>query len=71
MLSGLDVPLVLVQQGNTLDQRQVFHVVTAGAGFVGQEGQLAGVRIDHIQRFQQALGILVQGRQIVPLVLRQ
>ncbi|GDC26215.1 hypothetical protein HmCmsJML231_04363 [Escherichia coli] len=40
MLHALDLPLVLVQQRDRLDQRQVFHVVAPGAGFVAHEREL-------------------------------
>ena len=41
MLDGLDRPLVLVQQGDGADQRQVLHVVAPRAGLVVQERQLS------------------------------
>ncbi|MGU0171070.1 hypothetical protein ACVXG8_01085 [Escherichia coli] len=36
----LNLPLVLVQQRDRMDQRQVFHVVAPGAGFVAHEREL-------------------------------
>ena len=56
----LDRPLVLVQQRDGADQRQVLHVVAAGAGAVVEERQLPGVGIDHPQRPQEPLGVAVQ-----------
>ncbi len=40
MLHAFDLPLVLVQQRDRLDQRQIFHMVAPGARLVAHEGQL-------------------------------
>ena len=40
MLHTFDLPLVLVQQRDRLDQRQVFHMVAPGAGFIAHEREL-------------------------------
>ena len=62
-------PLVLVQQGDGLDQVQVLVVVPAGPGAVVQEGQPAGVRVDHRQPPQEPLGVAVQPQQAGALPL--
>ena len=41
--------LVLVQQGDGVDQGEVLFMIAAGAGFVGEEGELVGVGVDHCQ----------------------
>lgn len=60
MLDVFDRALMLIQQGNAANQRQVLHVVTPGPGFVRKKGQLVSKRIDHGHGFDQPLGVLVQ-----------
>jgi hypothetical protein len=62
---GFDLALVLMQQGDAVYQVEVFFMVATGAGLVVLKPQLLGVRIDHGQWFEQPLGILVQGDQLV------
>ena len=50
--------LVLVQQRDGVDKREVFLVIATGAGASGGETELAGKRDDDSDRFQQALGVL-------------
>lgn len=60
MLDVFDRALMLMQQGNAANQRQVLHVVAPGTGLVRKKGQLIGERVDHGHGFDQPLGVLVQ-----------
>ena len=57
-------PLVLVQEGDGPDQRQVLGVVPSGAGLVVEEGQCFGEGVGHQQGPQQPLGVAVQGQVV-------
>ena len=46
-LPGLDPPLMLMQQRDRVDKRQIFEIVAPGPGPLGGEGQLVGVGVDH------------------------
>ena len=59
-VDGLDRPLVLVQQRDRADQRQVLQVIAPGAGLRVEEGQLAGEGVGDQQRAQQPLGVAVE-----------
>jgi len=61
---------MLVQQGDGLDQVQVLHVVPPRAGLVVQERELPRIGNDHLDRPQQALGVLVQLNKLAGLARR-
>ena len=53
--------LILMQQSDGVDQRQIFFVVTPRAGGFAGKGQSLGIGIEHRQRANQTLGIAMQG----------
>ena len=54
------LPLVLVQQGNRANERQILHVITPGACPSGRQSQDGGHRGWRQHRMHQALGVLMQ-----------
>ncbi len=63
VLDGPHRALMLVQERDGADQRQVLHVVAARAGLVVQEGQTFREGIGNQQGPEQALGIAVEGQR--------
>ena len=59
---GFNGALVLVQQGNGVDQGEVLFMVAPGSRAIIQEGELVGPGVHYRQAAQQALGVAV-GRQ--------
>ena len=53
-------PLVLMQQRDRPDQRQVFHVVTPGPGAAIRERQPRRERVHHRQRLEEPLRVLMR-----------
>ena len=64
-------PLVLVQERDGPDERQIFHVVAPRARPAVQERQLAGVRIGNEDRFQKPLRIAMHAEDLFALLPRQ
>ena len=62
-LVGFEGALMLMQESDDINQRQVLLVIAAQArGLVG-EGEVVRIGIQHVERPQQALRVLVQGNQ--------
>ena len=66
-----DLALVLVQQRDRVDQRQVLLVIAARARAIVEEGELVRVRIDHRQRPEQPLGVAMQADDVFPGLPRE
>ncbi len=65
MLGGFDGALVLVQEGDGANEHEVFHVISTGAGFVTEEGELIGVGVGDEEGLQEALGVAVTGEHLL------
>ena len=71
MRDRFDFPLVLMQQRNDINQTLVLLVIPPHPGAAMRKAQLLGIRIDHRQRPQQALGILMLLNQVFGVIFRQ
>ena len=67
---GLRLALVLVQQGDGVNQRQVFLVVAPVAGAPGGEGQGRGVGIENLHRLQKPLRVAERFQEGLPFLPR-
>src|SRR5882724_8959614 len=68
---GLDRSLILMQQRNRIDEGEIFFVIATGARLVGQERQLIRIRIENLERTQEALCIRMLGEQVLLSLLIQ
>ncbi len=64
-------PLVLVQQGDGTDQRQILHVVTPHPRDRVREPELRGEGVHDRQRFEQTLRVAVRLHDRVALAIRE
>ena len=64
--AGFDLALMLMQQSDSLDQRQKLHVVAACARHGVREAPLFQALDNHIDRAQQPLRVAVQAHDLVP-----
>ena len=71
MLHRLHLALVLVEQRNRSNQRQILHVVPTRPRLVVQKRELLRVRIRYEKRLQEALGVLVQRHHVPAVVVLQ
>ena len=71
MRDGLPWPLVLVQQRDGANQRQIFHVVAPRPGLAVEEGQFPRVRIGYEERLEQPLRVAMDCRIVFAVLPRQ
>ncbi len=64
---GFSLPLMLVQQRDGADERQIFHVIAPRARLAVQERQLGSVGIGHEERLDKPLRVAVDAEDFVAL----
>ena len=64
---GFPLPLMLVQQRDGADERQIFHVIAQRARLAVQEREFSRVRICYEKRFQKPLRVLVHAEDFLAL----
>jgi hypothetical protein len=64
MLDGLPWPLMLMQQGDRADEREVLRMVAPRPGLTVEEGQAKRVGIDDGDGLQETLCVAVQPQQV-------
>src|SRR5712692_1674632 len=71
MTDALRGSLVLMQERDASDQREVLEMISAGSGLVIEEGKLTSEGISDVHRAQESLRIAMHGQNVVAIATRQ
>src|SRR6266542_5820505 len=67
MTDALRGSLVLMQECNASDEREVLEMISPGPGLIIEEGKLTSEGIRHVHRTQQPLRVAMHGQKVVPV----